>query len=83
MEKIKIQLKEIDLSKAKEHQCPSLNTKDEYLVLVDGRLETGYFNKEWYGLNFLGFYGAGLQFDAPGTNHSGWQQVWKITRVKA
>ena len=42
------------------------------------QLAAGKFTKQWYGLNFEGFYDAGLQFDPPGYNSSNWVALWEI-----
>jgi hypothetical protein len=77
----KIRLKPIDLSKAKEHECPGIEPgKRQYLCLIDGKFFVGTFGRQWYGLNFEGWYDVGLQFDAPGWNSSNWQAVWEIVR---
>jgi hypothetical protein len=80
----KIRLKQIDLSKAQEHECPGIVPgKKQYLCLIDGLFFAGKFSRQWYGLNFDGWMNhAGLQFDAPGWNASRWQGVWQIERRK-
>jgi hypothetical protein len=67
----------LDMSLAKEHQHPDINSKDTYLCLIDGRYFTGKFSKVWFGWSFDGWHND-LQFDAPGWNSSGWQQIWKL-----
>lgn len=80
--KVKIKLKEIDLTKGDEHSHPDIVVGYKlYLARVDGRYATGYFSAQWYGLNFSGFYEAGLQFDTPGSNSSQWEQLWEIVEV--
>jgi hypothetical protein len=76
---VKINLKEIDLSKrTKENHHPDIVVDTKlYLAKVDGQYATGHFNEQWYGLNFTGFYLAGLQFD----EHSGWEQLWEIIEI--
>lgn len=78
---IKLSLLEIDLSKAKEHECPGIkaDSRTHYLVRHHGGLFAGTFNRQWFGLSFDGWH-APLQFDAPGFNSSKWQQVWEIRR---
>lgn len=82
MKKHKIRLKPVSLKGAKGHECPGIKVgKTQYLVKNDGRYACGDFSRQWYGLNFDGFYDAGLQFDAPGSNHSRWQAIWEIIEV--
>ena len=71
---------EIDLSKAKGHHHPDINTKDLYLCKIAGRWYIGKFSMQWYGLNFEGYPHSmvGLQFDAPGWNASRWERVLKF-----
>jgi hypothetical protein len=75
-----IKLKPIDFSKATGHECPGVKTgKTRYLAVLQGNeMAIGSFSRQWYGLNFEGFYGAGLQFDAPGTNASRWKALFEI-----
>jgi hypothetical protein len=61
---------------------PDINSKDTYLCLIDGKYFTGTFSSVWYGWSFNGWHGVGLQFDPPGTNASGWQQIWKLEAPK-
>ena len=70
------------LSQGSNH--PDINSKDTYLCLIDGEYFVGRFSKQWYGWNFEGWINteAGLQFDAPGTNGSDWQQIWCIKSGK-
>lgn len=70
----------LDMSKAKGHELPGINEEDTYLVLWDGDFHAGTFSRQWYGWNFNGVYDAGLQFDAPGTNRSHWEMVWRIVK---
>ena len=79
--KVKIKLKEIDLSKGEKHNHPDIKYCKLYLAKVNGRYETGYFSEEHYGLSFSGFYSAGLQFDTPGWNSSGWEQLWEVIEI--
>jgi hypothetical protein len=78
----RIRLREIDLSKAVEHSHPDIKVgyQHHYLALIRGDYHAGSFSKQWYGLNFDGwsYNPAGLQFDAPGWNASGWQRLWEI-----
>jgi hypothetical protein len=81
--KIRIRLRRVNLSKAKEHKCSGIKPgKKEYLCLIDGKFWAGSFSREWYGLYFDGWEDIGLQFDAPGSNSSGWQAVWEIQKQK-
>lgn len=57
---------------------PGITPGQMYLVLYNDQFYAGRFSRQWYGLNFEGIYDAGCQFDAPGTNKSRWQAVWKI-----
>jgi hypothetical protein len=78
-----IKLKSLDMTKSDKHNHPDLNTKDTFLCLIGGEFFVGKFTKQWYGFNFMGWIGnpnAGLQFDAPGTNCSRWEQIWKIQK---
>lgn len=77
----KVSLIQVDLTQAKGHECPGIKAgSTEYLILHDGQFHAGTFGREWYGLNFNGVYDAGLQFDAPGSNGSDWQAVWRIKK---
>ncbi len=72
-------LREIDLSKG--NGCNHTDIKADgtkYFVKHNGRYYYGSFNNPWYGLNFIGIYDAGAQYDTPGTNHSLWEAVWEI-----
>ena len=86
-------MKEIDLSKCTEFpdgagagrltDHPDIKTDGTlYRVRYDGRSYTGTFSYQWYGLNFNGIYDAGCQFDAPGTNSSGWEKVYELKRKR-
>jgi hypothetical protein len=70
----------LDMLLANRHEHPHLNTKDQFLCLIRGKYFIGKFSRQWYGLNFEGWSPnpAGLQFDAPGYNCSGWQQIWRV-----
>jgi hypothetical protein len=70
------------MSKADKHEHPDLNSKDTYLCLIDGEYFAGKFSRQWYGWNFDGCYSSGCQFDAPGSNASRWQKIWKISGPK-
>lgn len=80
-----MKLKKINLKKCTEHpeeggftMHPDISTRKWYLAKHAGNYAAGKFEMEWYGLNFDGFYDAGLQFDKPGTNGSDWQGLWEI-----
>lgn len=82
MTKVKTpKLKPVDLSKAKEHECPDVKVgRKVYLAKIDGEFHVGRFSRQWYGLNFdTPAYDAGVQFDAPGTNSSSWQALWELS----
>ncbi len=68
----------IDLSQGHNHKLPGIVLGKLYLVKYDGQYAIGDFTRQWYGLSFNGFYDAGLQFDAPGSNSSRWQAVWEF-----
>lgn len=58
-----MKLVKIDLSKAKGHECSGIKVGNgfHYLAVLDnGNMAVGSFSRQWYGLNFTGFYGAGL-----------------------
>jgi hypothetical protein len=79
----KIRLKQIDLSRSRKHECPGIEVgQEQYLCLIGGEFFAGRFSRQWYGLNFGGWYDTGLQFDEPDTNASRWQGVWRILRVR-
>lgn len=69
---------EIDLSLAEEHEHPKIVLDAPYLCKIGGQWFFGRFGREWYGLNFHGWHGVGLQFDAPGWNRSKWERVFKM-----
>lgn len=74
-------LKLIDLSKGSNHDHPDIKTTmhQQYLIRHGGRYWCGYFTREHYGLNFIGWVNPiGLQYDKPGTNASGWEAIWSI-----
>ena len=82
-----MRLKKIDLSKSVEsdggYTHPAIKLGKWYLAKIkyEGskpQLAAGKFTKQWYGLNFEGFYDAGLQFDPPGYNSSNWVALWEI-----
>lgn len=77
-----MKLKKIDLKKSDKHTHPDIKLNTWYLAKAHGRYSAGMFNKQWYGLNFDGFYSAGLQFDAPETNSSSWQELWEMVDKK-
>ena len=69
---------EIDLSKTTRKGGDGLEVGPSYLVLYDGQFHVGTFDMQWYGLNFSGIYGAGAQYDPPGTNGASWQKIWRF-----
>jgi hypothetical protein len=73
-------LKPISLARATEHRCPGVVVgKKLYLAKIGGEFHLGRFGREWYGLNFdTPAYGAGIQFDAPGSNSSEWEALWEL-----
>lgn len=75
-------LKKIDLSKsykkAEKTFCPGINSRSDFLAKINNQWFAGKFSKEWYGWNFDGWFGVGLQFDPPGTNGSTWQELYEI-----
>lgn len=78
-----MKLTRISFRKAKEHECPAIKVGERYkyiAVMDDGRMAIGSFERQWYGLNFDGFYDTGLQFDAPGYNNSSWKKLYKISK---
>ena len=75
-----MKLKKINLNKCDEHNHPDIRVGRYYLAKIGGELFAGKFSREWYGLNFDGWYGVGLQLDAPGTNASSWEGLWAIIR---
>lgn len=69
----------VDLTRGERHSHPDIVVGDWYLVRHRGQLYAGRFEVQHYGLNFIGWVNpAGLQYDTPGTNQSGWEAVWKI-----
>ena len=74
-----MKLKKINLKKSDGHNHPDIKVgKKRYLAKINGELFTGCFSREWYGLNFDGWNHMGIQFDAPGTNASDWEELWEI-----
>ncbi len=73
---------EIDLSKTTKKGGAGLEVGPTYLVLYSGQLYTGTFNMQWYGLNFIGIYDAGAQYDVPPENYSNWQRIWRIKNAE-
>lgn len=80
---MQITLEKIDLSNAKKHECEEINDTDDFLALISGEFHVGKFSRQWYGWNFNGWRwnpGVGLQFDAPGSNCSKWEGLWKLKK---
>lgn len=72
-------LKRVSLCAAKGHNLPGVTTRKLYLAKVDDEFHLGRFSRQWYGLNFdCPGAGVGIQFDAPGSNNSGWQALWEV-----
>ena len=73
-------LEAIDISLAREHECPGINNADYFLALIGDEYYFGKFSRQWYGLFFVCGYGVsgGMQFDAPGSNSSRWQGLWRL-----
>lgn len=77
----KPRLVKIDLTKGEGNNHPDIKTDGtNYLVRHRGTLHIGPFSKQWYGLNFDGWRHnpCGVQYDKPGTNASGFEQMWEI-----
>lgn len=73
-----IRLIPLNMELADGHNHPQIKVDEtQYLVKLKGEFFCGRFNKEWFGLNFDGWYNS-IQFDAPGTNRSNWEQIWEI-----
>jgi hypothetical protein len=73
-------LKRIDLRKGDGHEHPDIKIgKTRYLAKIGNDFWCGTFNRQWYGLNFHGWYGRSLQYDKPGTNSSSWTDLWELT----
>jgi len=70
----------IDLSKGDGHQHPDITAVGQYLALIGGSYHCGRFVRVWFGWSFdCGFGASGsIQFDAPGSNASRWQGLWRI-----
>lgn len=81
MELIKIDLSKSFIAPESDggtNDHPDLKTDGTaYLCRLDGEFFAGTFDREWFGLNFNGWYNC-LQYDAPGTNQSFWEDVWEI-----
>jgi hypothetical protein len=74
---MKPKLTEIDLSKTTKNGGAGLEVGSTYLCLIGGNFFCGTFGKQWYGLNFNGWY-SGLQYDPPNTNMSMFQRMWRV-----
>ena len=58
---------------------PDISTNKNYLVKVYNKLMIGTFAIQWYGLSFHPIWAcSSIQYDAPGTNSSGWEAIWEI-----
>lgn len=77
-----IRLIEIDLAKGEKNEHPDIvaDGQTKYLMKLenDSNFYAGAFCREWYGLNFIGWLGRSYQFDAPDSNSSKWQKLWRI-----
>lgn len=74
-----MRLEKIDLSKAHKHEHALIKTNlgSTYLIKKSYRWYCGFFNQQWFGLNFTdGFHQ--FQFDAPGFNGSDWKEVYEV-----
>ena len=73
-------LTRVSLKNARKHDCPDVSLRKRYLVKIEDDFYVGHFEREWYGLNFVGsgWSEVSIQFDAPGENSSGWQGVWEL-----
>jgi hypothetical protein len=76
------QFTEVDLSKTTRHGSDELTVGPTYICLIHGSYFIGTFGKVWFGLNFNGWHGCGLQYDPPGTNASRWQRVWRFDNAE-
>lgn len=82
-------LKAIDLAKCCTidsdqeacHDHPDIQPEKQYLAKIAGEWFCGYFNREWYGWNFDGWWNN-LQLDKPGTNGSDWEELYEIQTTK-
>jgi len=77
-------LTSVDLSLADKHECPGIIEEGQlYIAKWHGELYLGYFEHQWYGLNFCCDFGASgsFQFDAPGYNSSFWEALWRLDEV--
>lgn len=72
-------LKKLDMSKAKEHEHPDIDSKKIYLCLIGKNYFVGTFHRVWFGWSFNGWYNN-FQFDAPGSNSSRWKQIWELKK---
>lgn len=74
-----VKLVELDMSRADKHTHPDIIVGEWYLVKIHNQYWAGRFNKVWFGLNFRPWANpVGIQFDAPGTNSSMWEGIWRI-----
>lgn len=71
-------MRKIDLSRGCKHEHPDIEVGKTYLARIYGSWYLGRFNRQWYGLNFRGWEGTSLQFDAPGYNRSGWEALIEV-----
>lgn len=72
-----MELQEIQLSGDKHE--PQFNEEDYFLAKIGDGFYFGHMHKVWFGWNFADGWGSvGHQYDPPGTNHSGWEKVWRL-----
>lgn len=74
----------VNLRKGKEHKHPDIKVgRVRYLAKFEGDWHIGTFSRQWYGLHFDCDWGAsGIQFDAPGSNGSTWQKLYRIEGLR-
>jgi len=74
-----MRLVQLDLTKNDGHHHPDIRVDGtSYLVKHRGQWFAGTFSTAWFGLKFNGWYGVPLQYDQPGTNMSGWEEIHEI-----
>jgi hypothetical protein len=75
------ELTPLNMGFAVKHEHPEIEVGNEhtYLCLIDDRYYAGSFSRVSFGLTFHGGgLGNSMQFDAPGSNSSKWQMIWKL-----
>jgi len=72
----------INLRRGQGSNHPDIKTgRTRYIARIGRKWYRGTFTREWYGVNFSALtddFGAGLQFDTPGTNASEWRELWEV-----